>query len=133
MSLIRSLSSPEGLYIWGGLGETYKISTGLNWKLSNIGPNDSEMYVPELVFESAAKQWHQTYGLEPVEVDGFRVENDIYIFTDTQELVPPPMSLAEALNCSRPTFWGIRISYKGLYTYLYEVTWFYAIKGFERL
>lgn len=136
MSLIRALSNPEGLYIWGGIDEAYNISTGRDWKLSNCGPDQPIMVVPCSIFEAAATKWYETW--EPdIEIEGFRVQNDLHIFTDTQEPVPAGWGLQQMLDMAdgklpeRETFWGIKISYKDLYAYLYQVTWVYATRRFE--
>lgn len=129
MSLIRATSNPEGLYIWGD-GKTYSISTGINWELSNIGPDQPIMNIPNETFEEAARQWEEkgSWGRHTIEYKGFRIETNINIFVDTLEEVPDDYLLLrlEKQEDFRETFWGLKISYKDLYTYLYIVTWTYA-------
>ena len=150
MSLIRCLSNAEGLYIYGD-GSCYNVSTGRYWSLSNTGPDSGNpaMRIPYEVFEKAAREWLASRGAETVEADGFKIESDAHIFVDTLEPVPSDWGILEilvpnGLRCVEHvrTFWGLKLTYQRpdvdgktpeeLYTYLYRITWCYAIRSFEK-
>lgn len=137
MSLIRALSNPEGLYVYGTSlesGDVYVISTGRGWPdaLTNIASPLAEMVVPEDVFESAAVQWLKTgSGSEPVEVEGFRVE-ERHVFMDDGALVPD-RSIEGWFDGSRDreNNYLVKLSYEDRFCFLWGVTWIYVISSFE--
>lgn len=126
MSLIRSTSNREGLYVTGGWGQPIEIMSGRGWELSNIGPNNPALVVPSRAFLRVCRLAgpHIT---DAVEADGFRAE-EVYVYTRTGRPVPELRH-----GVTRSTFRGdaaprdfmIRLSYRDRFVLVYRVTWEY--------
>lgn len=135
MSYIRATSNPEGLYIFGGYGQPVEINTGRGWDLSNIGPDQGTIVLPEDVFFRAVQAWRECYGHEVVEVRGFRIE-ELHIYTKNskfgkaEQVIPDDgtWDIGQALNDDpNATMFAVKLSYKKLYTFLWRVTWAYVV------
>lgn len=131
MSFIRCLSNPEGMYVFGSTSGV-EFYSGQGWHLSNIGPDrepDRGMIVPYNVFYKACKLAEYVTADEPVEVDGFKIEEQV-IYTKTGRLVPNrPFTVASMKRRmsgrAAETMWAIKVSYKGKYVFMWRVTWDY--------
>ena len=133
MSYIRASSNPEGLYIFGGLSGGIEISTGRDWKLTNIGPYDGQdMVVPYADFVEACRQWQE--GLEDnIQVGGFKIENQLVRMDGS----PIGETTAEDFLAGfgkkyQGSFAGVRLSYGKLYCQLYHATWGYVVANVLR-
>lgn len=125
MSLIRSTSNREGLYVTGGWGQPIEIRSGRDWELSNTGPDNPALVVPSRAFLRVCRLAgpHIT---DAVEVDGFRAE-EVYVYTRTGRPVPDRHGFARSMlrGGAAPRDFMIRLSYKDRFVLVYRVTWEY--------
>lgn len=125
MSFIRSLSNPEGLYIFGGM-DGIEIATGNGWKLSNIGPDNPSMVVPYDAFIKVCEDWDQN--ADSAEADGF-FAGEQHIWADTGELVDPETDPIQQwfTGNRRESRYAIKLSYGDKFCFLWSVTWQYVV------
>lgn len=130
MSLIRALSNPEGMYVFGGCGQPFELYSGRGWHLSNIGPDETDcrgMVVPTRTFYRACRlSDYPMQGDIPVEVNGFKIE-EVVIYAKTGRLVPEMTTIPKNYFTARSAerMWAIKLSYKDKYVFMHRVTWEY--------
>lgn len=132
MSLIRSLSNPESLYIWGdanGYNLCHRVKPPLSSKWPPDG-NTPRIQIPVKVFERACLKWKDAGGWldDRVEIQGFVVEMvHVNIKTGRKS---PKLTLKNMLK-ELPTEFLIRLSYKRQFVHLWDVTWTYVVNNVE--
>ena len=133
MSYIRCLSNPESLYIWGDTADNsgfanicHRVKPPLSSKWPKNG-NSPLIMVPLKAFEEATRKWRGSYDGSAVEVDGFKVET-VNVFTATGKRVPKKNDF---LKDRRRREWLVRLSYKGQFVHLWDVTWSYVVNNVE--
>lgn len=127
MSYIRSLSNPEGLYVFSTDHDKTKkavvcLIPGWNYKHTNFNNNDP-MYVPQAVFDQAVRRWDAFEPDDGVTLKGFSIRQ-VHVFTDTGKPVPKGFN---PLKSKRDAEFLIRVAYRKKWMLLWRVTWAYVV------
>jgi hypothetical protein len=132
MSLIRCLSNPEALYIWGDADGFYSLVHCVKPPLASKWPKDCTpmIRIPVGVFEKACLEWKDGGGWvdEKIEVDGFIIEM-VHVVRKTGKK-PPKLTLKNMFKGPHGDFL-IRLSYKRQFVHLWDVTWTYVVNNVE--
>ena len=128
MSYIRAGSNPEGLYVFSASsdknGHVYaNILPGYRCKRKSL-PDGEPMLVPQAVFDRVAVLWNDVADEEVGVSYKVRLE---HVFTDEGDppkfSVVPPKDLRFGQKTDLETEFLVRVSYKGEWVLLWQVTW----------
>ena len=133
MSLIRALSNPESLYIWGDSDGFYSLCHNVKPPLASKWPkggNTPMIRIPVKVFERACLEWRDAGNWvdDRVEVEGFIVEM-VHVIRKTGRK-PPKVTPKNMLKGPHGDLL-IRLSYKRQFVHLWDVTWTYVVNNVE--